>query len=91
VRFIGNLLCEEDNPDLGQRVLKETRLLEYLSQLTNQYQAELTDEIPWLVNNTLRHCSASDAKTEDHVNVCMRLLAFAFQNANWKSDNNSYI
>jgi len=31
VMFVGNLLCEEDNPDLGQRVLKETRLLEFLT------------------------------------------------------------
>ena len=31
VMFVGNLLCEVDNPDLGQRVLKETRLFEFLT------------------------------------------------------------
>lgn len=91
VRFIGNLLCEHDNPDLGQRVLKETRLLEFLGKLTDEYQDALTDEIPWLVNNTLKHCSVSDEKTQDSVNVCMRLLGFAYKNGDWKPDHDSYI
>ena len=44
-----------------------------------------------MVNYTLKHCPASDEKTEDCINVCMRLLCFAFKNGGWKSDNDSYI
>ena len=78
ISIIGNLLSEVENPDLGQRVIKETQILQFLSNLTQNYDSDLAKDLPWLINNLIYHCyfqSESYLEEDDSVNICMRLLS----------------
>lgn len=93
VYFIGNVLVEKENPDLGQQVLKHTQILDFLSQLTVQPLQNVCNLVPWLVQSTLYHVHfGSDAElvSEDPVNICIRLLSTTLNLKKWRSEEDPY-